>query len=121
MAKKKKKVELSKMAMLETKDGAIPVEFINLKRTNKRSNPPTWVRLKASKQQVRNLQKEIDQLHSEHFTALQNVELYETAYKTALDGIRVRDERIDRLIGMLDGYISEIVDLRRRIVALNAD
>ena len=82
---------------------------------------PTWVRLKASKQQVRNLQKGIDQLHSEHFTALQNVELYETAYKTLLDGIRVRDERIDRLIGMLDGYISEIVDLRRRIVALNAD
>jgi len=69
--------------------------------------------LKVAKQQVSELQIEIGQLRRERYIALQNVELYKSAYETALEGIKVRDKRIDRLIDMLDGYISEIVELRQ--------
>ena len=84
--------------------------------THKRK-APTWVMLKVAKQQVSELQIEIGQLRRERYIALQNVELYKSAYETALEGmlegIKVRDKRIDRLIDMLDGYISEIVELRQ--------
>ena len=80
--------------------------------THKRK-APTWVRLKVAKQQVSELQIEIGQLRRERYIALQNVELYKSAYETALEGIKVRDKRIDRLIDTLDGYISEIVELRQ--------
>ena len=87
--------------------------------THKRKSP-TWVRLKETKQALKVLRAVVVRQATELKTAQMVAAHYEKSYRWAMDEVNTMNNRQQRLLDLLNGYVERNVEQKKRIEALTA-